>query len=110
MTLDLTQVGKAVRSLRMEKGLTQEQLAAQAELSPAHLSRIEMGTKNVSLESLVRLSKILDVTTDVLLGNVPACEFYDAEWSRLTADCLPEEKRKLIDGAEALKNIFLRES
>jgi transcriptional regulator with XRE-family HTH domain len=53
--------GKRLRQLREEKGFTQEQLAFKVRLSREYLSRIESGSRNVSLGVVERLSKALEV-------------------------------------------------
>lgn len=40
--------GAALRSLRTAAGLTQEQVAVEAGVSPTHLSRVESGTKTAT--------------------------------------------------------------
>jgi transcriptional regulator with XRE-family HTH domain len=43
------------------RGLSQEELAARAELSQTFLSQIETGRRNVSLDSVDRLAQMLQV-------------------------------------------------
>jgi transcriptional regulator with XRE-family HTH domain len=68
MADDLTkQVGEKIRTLRRAAGLTQDELAAQAEISGKHLGEIERGNDNVSLEYLERLAIALGVEPFELL-------------------------------------------
>ena len=53
--------GKAVRVLRLKNGLTQEGLADQAGIHPTYLGGIERGTRNVSLDNILKIAKALDV-------------------------------------------------
>jgi transcriptional regulator with XRE-family HTH domain len=50
-----------LRQLRLMRGLSQEELAARAELSQTFLSQIETGRRNVSLDSVDRLAQMLQV-------------------------------------------------
>ena len=52
-------VGKNVRRLRLERGLTQEQLAFEADLDLTYVGGIERGKRNPSLLVMVRLSEAL---------------------------------------------------
>ncbi len=62
-------LGDRVRLERERAGMTQEQLSAAAGLRQGHISRIENGEiRNVQGETLVRLARALNVTTDSLLG------------------------------------------
>lgn len=56
-----------MRRLRLLRGLTQEKLAERIECAPRHLQRVEAGTVNVSLKTLVALAHALGVETMELL-------------------------------------------
>lgn len=49
-------LGEAVRHLRVEGGLTQEQLAERAETDLTQIGGIERGTRNPSYATLVRVA------------------------------------------------------
>lgn len=53
-------VGRNVRQLRQAKGLTQEQLAFEADLDLTYVGGIERGRRNPSLLVMVRLASALD--------------------------------------------------
>lgn len=61
------EIGKRVRRQREVQGLTREYLAEQIEISSRFLADIELGTKGMSFQTLIRLSKTLRVSTDYLL-------------------------------------------
>ena len=63
-------IGANVRRLRLAAGLTQLQLAEQAEIVDATVSRIERGRLEPSADLLGRLAGALKVTADDLLGPV----------------------------------------
>ena len=52
-------VGRRVAELRAQRGLTQEKLAARADVTLKYLQRIEAGKENLTLESLVHLANLL---------------------------------------------------
>lgn len=54
--------GVAVRHLREEQQLTQEQLAEFSEMHVTYISQIERGIKNLSLFNIVRISHALGVS------------------------------------------------
>lgn len=60
-------VGGNVRALRQERGLTQEQLAHDAEIDLTYLGGIERGRRNPSLLVLARLAHALEVAPSDLL-------------------------------------------
>ncbi|GAA2124352.1 XRE family transcriptional regulator [Streptomyces synnematoformans] len=61
-----------LRELRRRAGLTLEAGAARAELSPAHLSRLETGQRQPSLPVLLKLARVYGTTVSELLGEAPA--------------------------------------
>ena len=67
---DYKSLGKRIRKIRSDKKLTQEQLAEACDLSTAHIGHIERGTRALSIESLITISRVLNVSTDYLLLDV----------------------------------------
>lgn len=54
-------LGLKIRTIRKEKGLSQERLAEMANLHPTYISNIEQGKVNASVYSYYMISKALDV-------------------------------------------------
>lgn len=67
--MDYTMLGRRIRRYRIEKHLTQEQLAEMADVSASFLGHIERGTRVASLETLMKLCAVLEVTPNDLLGD-----------------------------------------
>ena len=61
MKLTLQEFGKRVRELRRKKNLSQEELAAKANLHYTYIGAVERGEKNPSLQSIEKIAKGLDV-------------------------------------------------
>ena len=55
--------GKTVREKRIEKGLSQQQLAHQTGLTQSVISHVEEGKKNITFFTLLRLCKALGIKT-----------------------------------------------
>ena len=53
-------IGKKVKSLRLEKGLSQEKLAEYVNMSREHISCIERGKNLASTETLYALAKFFE--------------------------------------------------
>lgn len=60
-------VGKNVRRLRLAKGLTQEQLAFEAQLDLTYVGGIERGKRNPSLLVMARIADALGTEFENLL-------------------------------------------
>lgn len=68
--MNLLDLGKTIKDLRKEKGVTQEQLASSAGLSRATLSKLENGyLGNVSVVTLANILNALGYELDIKLSN-----------------------------------------
>lgn len=53
--------GSAIRKLRMQKGLSQEQLSELCNLHRTYVGGIERGERNVSLINILQIAKALEI-------------------------------------------------
>ncbi len=60
-------VGLNIRKIREEKDLSQEKLAALANLHRTYIGQIERGEKNIGLKNLEKIAKALKVNIRDLL-------------------------------------------
>ena len=60
---------KRLQELRKERNLTQEDLAAKLNISSQSISKWENNLSTPDLEMLLNICKILNVSTDYILGN-----------------------------------------
>lgn len=67
--LDYKILGQRIKEARRFKGITQEQLAEQTELSANFIAKIESNNSTVSLITLVKIINVLDTSIDYLLLN-----------------------------------------
>ena len=65
--------GKAVRALRIERGLSQERLAELSEIHRTYIGDVERGTRNIAL---LNMSKIADALSVSLSGLISEMEAY----------------------------------
>lgn len=93
---DYASLGRRIRKVRKEKNLTQEKLAEACNLSTAHIGHIERGTRALSIESLIIISQVLNVSTDYLLLDVSNCT--DNKLSRIinSVDNEKEDKCNIL--------------
>jgi transcriptional regulator with XRE-family HTH domain len=62
-------IGRRIRVLRERKGWSQGKLAEVLSSHPQNVSQIERGVRGVSLQQVVRLARVLEVSTDEILGQ-----------------------------------------
>ncbi|MGD0273114.1 MAG: helix-turn-helix transcriptional regulator [Gaiellaceae bacterium] len=66
--------GRALRQLRMERGLSQERLAHLAGLDRTYVSGIERGERNPSLTNILKLTDVLQIRMSELAALAEVAE------------------------------------
>ena len=93
--------GERIRALRTERGLSQEELANAAEITPAYLGQVERGQKNPTVLIVERVCAAL---------NISLAAFFSEAIPRLPAD--DEAERQILGQLGMLtpeeKNIVLQ--
>lgn len=64
--INYVKIGKKIKKIRLEKELTQEEIASAA-ISLSHMSNIETAKTKVSLITLAKISRILECSLDELV-------------------------------------------
>ncbi len=74
--MDLPHIlGRNVRQARLQKGISQEELAFQADMKRSYLSDLERGVRNPSIKAIGRLASALGVEpSSLLVGSTPDSE------------------------------------
>ena len=67
MNAEIRELGEAIRSARMRKGLTQEALAELLDITPIHLKNMESSRRKPSVPLLFQMMEILDFSVDALV-------------------------------------------
>jgi len=63
-------LGEVVKNLRLESGLSQQQLAERCGLKRAYVGVIERGEKAITVEMALRLSKGLEVSLSAIFSRL----------------------------------------
>jgi transcriptional regulator with XRE-family HTH domain len=100
-------VGKTIKGIREEKGLTQQQIAELVHMHRSNYSKVESGERDLSIEAINTVAKYFGITIDQLVnfdGNIPDDVTVEdkslMEQVKLIAELEPEEKNmvfKMID-------------
>ena len=78
-------IGKAIRALRAQKGVSQERLALETGIGRRYMSDIENGRRNVSLEIIEKLAEFFEISSSELVKKIER-----ADEPHLTIDSLKE--------------------
>jgi transcriptional regulator with XRE-family HTH domain len=66
---DTEVIGDNIRRIREDKRLSQKELAAAIDVAPTQYSRVETGKVMPALKTLIKITKILQVTLDDLVNE-----------------------------------------
>lgn len=65
----LVALGAAIRAARVERGISQEELAHKAGTDRSYLSSIERGAQNPGIVSILRMAHAMDMTATELFAE-----------------------------------------
>ncbi len=104
--VDYHDIGKRIRKIRVEKKITQEQLAERISTGTTHVSHIETGNTIPSLKTFIAIVNALDISPDELLcGNIDQSkDIFQNELFQITADCTAKELRVISETVASLKS------
>lgn len=64
------QLGKRIRKLRTDKGLSQEKFALLIEMDRTYFTSVELGKRNISLKNIEKIANGLDVSLEELFKGL----------------------------------------
>lgn len=68
-------LGEKMREARIKTGLTQAQVAEKASIEPAYYGQLERATKVPSLQTLMKIARILKTSPSALMQEAPDSDF-----------------------------------
>ena len=103
--IDYKSIGQKVKAIRLEKGVTQEQLADAVGVGVTHISHLETGSGSVSLKVFIAIINYLECSADeVLCKEVAVAKPHVDNWlTELVSDCTLSETKIIADTVTALK-------
>mgnify|MGYP003291381408 CR=1 FL=1 len=88
------EIGKRIQMRRKQMGLTQEQLADKMNVSIQMVSNLERGNKSIRIENLIKLSEILNISTDYILTGKETTEDMQSLTEQMAS--LSQRDRKMM--------------
>lgn len=95
MRHDLKECGKRIQQLRKERELTQEQLAEKLNVSQNTIAKIESGLRRPSIDFLLEISELFNVSTNYLVFGVHAEAVDDKKLKKILMKQLKREIKRL---------------
>lgn len=66
---ELIALGAAIRAARMQRGMSQEELAHRSSIDRSYMSSIERGAQNPGIVSILRVVRAMDMTATDLFAQ-----------------------------------------
>ncbi len=102
-------LGQRIRMYRKSKKYTLEQLAERLDVSTTFIGQIERATGKPSLETLVKIASVLEVSTDALLfdglSEKAGSSHFLKRVEELTSSFTQKEKNIVLKNIELLKEM-----
>lgn len=102
--LDFAAIGHNIKSIRKQKGITQEQLADMTGLSKVHISNMENANTKVSLTAIVKIASALKTSVDHILGICDLPRDYTVEIDRIIDGCDDSKARVIIETLRTMRS------
>lgn len=64
-------IGLKLRRFRLKRGYSQEALADRAGLHPTYIGQVERGEKNITVESLAKITTALEIPISAAFDDLP---------------------------------------
>ncbi len=104
---DYSVIGRRIKEVRMERKISQEELAEKLNISVSFVSRWETGRAQINLKRLIEISKILEVTTDYLLSGseTETRNYLSREFSSILEKCNSNQQKFIYRVAELVNQM-----
>lgn len=104
MGIDYNIVGKRLKKARLEKNLTQANLAEKLDISVSYISKLECGVSHINFKRLEQVCDLLDVSEIYILsGSIDTSEDYlDKDFKNLLEKSSPEQQKLIYNLAKAI--------
>ena len=93
-------IGSRIKQERERQNLSQKELASKADINVSVMNRIESGERSVRDDEILKISNILNVTTDYLLGNEAPAKFKPQLTDKDKKD-IAKQVEDMLDGLDA---------
>ena len=82
---EIAKLGKYLRELRKEQGLSIRSVAKSCGIAPSHLAKIEAGdtSKTISIETLIKFSKFYGIPVSAMLKEAGFIDSYESDLPEL---------------------------
>ena len=104
-------IGARIREIRIEKGMSQAELAEKAHLSLPVISSIENARSKTWLITFAKVAEALQVSADDILrlSTPGSTASFPAELAQILEDCSPSEVEAILKIVKQVKSTFVNQ-
>lgn len=95
------EIGRRIAERRKQLGLTQAQAAEKAGLTQQFFASVETGAKNIRAESIIKVSRALNISADFLLTGVT-----DLDRHQVMKMLEPLDERQFLEIQNIIRDIL----
>ena len=101
--MDKISLGTRIQEVRVNKGLTQQELSRAVDINEMYLSEIERGVKMPSMNVFIKLIVTLDISADYILRDITPAgkEFVYDEVTKKLEGLTPQQRKTVVDIVDA---------
>lgn len=98
--------GQRLRQQRKLHNMTQEQLAERLDISIKHYSEVERGLTGMSVENLIKVSEILQISLDYLIKGIHIDDSIPLRMIEIYKNCPKSKQKYLLEILELEAKMF----
>lgn len=84
-------IGQKIKKLREQKGITQETMASQLDVTQSNYGRLEKDDRRLNVVKLLKIARILDVNINYLFNDVASSD------TSVTSDNFNQANKEVYD-------------
>ena len=107
MVLDYKAIAKRIQFTREEKKIPIKDIAKKLETREKFFENLEKGNVTINLETLVKISEILDVSIDYLVIGAEKNKKLERDFANILAKCTKEQENFIYEIAELVVQMNL---
>ncbi|MCI1957999.1 MAG: helix-turn-helix domain-containing protein [Clostridia bacterium] len=104
--MDYKNIGNKIQNARQSKGLSQENLAEELNISVSYIGRIERGERQPSVQTLENIGEVLNIPFPSLICNLNKEEQINSMWIEKTKNLSEKEKQTILSILQMLLELL----
>ncbi|WMI80551.1 helix-turn-helix domain-containing protein [Anaerotignum sp. MB30-C6] len=104
--MDYKNIGDKIQNARRRKGISQEKLAEELDISVSYIGQIERGARQPSVHILENIGEVLNIPFANLICNLNKEEEINSLWNEETENLSEKEKQSILSILQMLLELL----